>query len=232
MKRLTWDSEFWGIDIFHIDENDSFYQLGLIDNSFDVKDEFLVQALISDNKVKQINLLEQRGFRFIQSKIMLKKTARQITEIDMNNFKQVEKSDLLRYKDKFYDMYAQVSRFEVFPKDRINDFYYTWVINSIDGKMDDKCIGYYAANDLAGFITYQMKNNETKVGLVGVFSPFQNKGISQKLLGYLNNDAVITGFRDVSISTQGKNLNAINAYIKNGFFFDNIMHWYYLKGRK
>jgi len=98
--------------------------------------------------------------------------------------------------------------------------------------MDDRCIGYYVDNQLAGFITFKYRDDKAIVGLVGVFPEFQKKGISQKLLDYVNYNAINQGFRQVSISTQGRNLKAINAYIKNGFFLDSIKYWYYLKGGK
>jgi ribosomal protein S18 acetylase RimI-like enzyme len=233
MKRLKWDSDFWGIEIFNIDEDDSFYQHGYIeDKIIKSRDDYMIQALVSDSFREQINLLEQKNFRFVESKITLKKTVNYPAELESRDYKTVSKKELFDYKNYFYDLYANISRYQLLKKDKINEFYYTWVLNSIDGSMDDTCIGYYAGDQLAGFITYKTKINITYIGLLGVFPQFQKRGISQKLLNFLNNEVINKGLNEISVSTQGKNIKAINAYIKNGFYFDNIKHWYYLKGKQ
>lgn len=230
MIRLDWDSEFWGVDIFNIDESDIFYKSGVIDEIIKNKDNYVIQALISDYKVKQIQQMEEGGFRFVESKITLKKSINQTIYIDFCNFKKIEEKEIRSYKDVFFDLYGKVSRYSLFPNEKINYFYYTWVVNSIYGKMDDECIGYYIDNQLAGFATYRYRDGETIIGLIGVFPDFQNKGISQKILYYINNDAIEKGHKIVSISTQGINSKAINAYIKNGFYFDSIKYWFYMNG--
>jgi dTDP-4-amino-4,6-dideoxy-D-galactose acyltransferase len=230
MRKLKWDSEFWGFDIINIDEDDEFYYNGSIDWSLCTNSYFLVQALIEDSKIQQINFLEDKGFRFVESKVTLLKPVGKLIEIEEDNFSQVKETDLLPYINEFYNMYGDISRFNLFPEDKVNDFYYRWVVNSISGTMDDKCVGYYVANKLAGFITYKFRGNEAKVGLVGVFSDYRNRGISQRLLNYLYSDAAKVGLSQISISTQGKNLYAMNSYIKNGFFFNSIKHWYYYIG--
>lgn len=229
LRRLDWDSKFWGVNIYTIEENDHLDHKDIFSNTIADFDEYLIQALIPDQDVEQINILEEKGFRFVETKITLIKAIHHAEEIDINNFKKVEKPEIQKYKNEFYNMYGEVSRYALFSKEKINDFYYTWVINSVDSMMDDKCIGYYVDNQLAGFITYRFKDDEVLIGLVGVFPQFHKRGISQKMLDYVNNDGLTQGTKRVLISTQGINLKAVNAYIKNGFSFDNIKHWYYMR---
>lgn len=227
LNRLDWDSEYWGIEIFNVDEN---YNLSIPTSNKNKSKIYLIQALIPEEKIEVINLLEDSGFRFVESKINLKKILKKKTEINTNDFKDIEIKDLENNKNDFYNLYGQYSRFGLFSKEKINDFYYIWLINSIDGKMDDKCIGYYFENQLTGFITYKYKNDGLYIGLVGIFDEFQKKGISQKLLDYVNDQAINKGYNKIYVATQGKNYNAINAYIKNGFNIEDIKNWYYLKG--
>ena len=232
MKKLEWDSEFWGIDLFSIPENDKSWDQDLLSSIRNNEKLYLIQALISENEVGLINSLENEGFRFVESKITLKNKPMIKAIIDENQFKEIEKHELEAYKNDFFNLYGKVSRFGRFEKEKINDFYYTWMINSIDGKMDDKCIGYYMDHQLAGFITYKYQNNRLAIGLVGVIPKFQKNGISQKLLDYVNDKAITKGYNEVLVSTQGKNKKAINAYIKNGFIFESIKQWYYLTNYK
>jgi len=228
MNKLDWDSNFWGIELFSIPENSKCWDQ---DSFLKIKEGeklWLIQGLISENKVGRINCLENKGFRFIESKITLKNKAIERANLSEEQFKKIEKCELEEYKNNFFNLYGKFSRFGLFPEEKINAFYYAWMINSIDGTMDDHCIGYYINHQLAGFITYKNEDNRLLIGLVGVFQKFQKQGISQKLLDYVNNSAISQGCNEIFVSTQGKNRNAINAYIKNGFIFENIKQWYYL----
>lgn len=228
MKKLEWDSDFWGIDIFSIPENNKVWNQDSLSRIKDRGKLWLIQGLISEDEVGIINGLENEGFRFVESKITLKNKIIKRAGINEDPFKEIEKDELEDYRNCFFNLYGKFSRFSLFGDEKINDFYYTWMMNSIDGKMDDKCIGYYVDNQLAGFITYRNKNNRLIIGLVGVFPKFQKKGISQKLLDYVNNSVINQGVNEILVSTQGKNKKAINAYIKNGFILENIKQWYYL----
>ncbi|MGV8906553.1 MAG: GNAT family N-acetyltransferase [Acetobacterium sp.] len=232
MNKLIWDSNFWGIELFSISENskcwdqDSFLKIQKRDKLW------LIQGLISENEVDNINCFENKGFRFVESKITLKNKVTKRVNISEDQFKNIEKCELAEFKDDFYNLYGKFSRFSLFPEEKINDFYYAWMINSIDGTMDDACIGYYINRQLAGFITYKNEDNRLLIGLVGVFPKFRKQGISQKLLGYANNSAINQGCGEILVSTQGKNSKAINAYIKSGFIFESIKQWYYLTNYK
>lgn len=229
LKKLVWDSEFWGYDIYNLD-NPDFYSIQKSKQL--IKDNCLIQTLVSENEINIISLLKESGFEFIESKINFKKAIIKKVIIKEKFFKEAKKIDIDEYFNVFHSLYGQNSRFFIFSVNKINEFYYTWLTNSINGEMDDKCIGYYINEKLAGFVTYKINKDELKIGLLGVFNKYQNMGISQELLGYVNNIAWENRISNVSISTQGKNLKAINAYIKNGFLIESIKHWHYLKEGK
>lgn len=227
MVQLEWDSNFWKKDIYKI--NDDF----IIDTD-ELKDiaqskEWLVQALIPQEKVETIHLFEDIGFRFIETKVNLFKTkVENIKSVDESQYKKVTIEDVACYRNCFYELFGENSRFHVFDSQKVNDFYYTWVINSIEGTMDDDCIGFYDADILAGFITYKVVNEELIIGLFGVFPAYQGKKISTKLLDWIANRAIEKGCNQISVATQGKNTIALNTYIKNGYLIKNLQDWYYL----
>lgn len=225
MNKLDWDSKFWGIEIFSIEDKDDLEKCNLI---IDKKGElFLSQALVSENNISRINSLENKGFRFVESKITLKNENIIKKNVNAYQFKEIEKKDLDLYRDAFFDLYGKVSRFQMFHRKKVNDFYYTWIVKSIDGEMADKCIGYYIDDQLAGFVAYSNHKSCLSIRLLGVFPCFQRRGISQKLLDFVGNVALNNGISELVVSTQGKNYSAINTYIKNGFMFERIEHWYY-----
>lgn len=230
LSKLSWDSNFWEVDVYELNYNHQInietYDIKLINN----EKPYFIQTLISEEEIDYIDRLNNLGFRFIESKVVLEKNiSNKNVVFDKNLVKNVKLEDVIIYKGKFYEMYGAVSRFNFLDKDKLNDFYYKWVINSINGELDDNCIGYYIEGALAGFITYKIENSYLKIGLVGVFPDFQGMQISSILLQYISYLGVIKGCNKVIVATQGRNIKAINVYIKNGFYINNIKHWYYLK---
>lgn len=229
MKKLEWDSNFWEIDMYNLDE-DNIREEDIL-NVVNKNDRpWLIQALVLEKNHKNINILENIGFRFVESKVVLQKLVNSNTKINNTSFKKINEDELEPYIQEFYDLYGSVSRYRLFTKKKINEFYLTWVINSINGIMDDECIGYYIENKLAGFITYRYLIDGISIGLFGVFREFRHRGIGQELLNFVNWEVLKGDYKKLYVSTQGKNINAINAYIKSGFIFDEIKHWYYLEG--
>lgn len=221
MKKLEWDSNFWGIDIFHLEKFDDLNLKEISSN------KYLIQALPKVSNLKFINHLEKKEFNFKESKITLQKRIDSIYDLDKSNFKSLTVNDVEQYHDTFLVLFGKNSRFDIFPDVKVNKFYYTWVINSIAGKMDDRAIGYFLRNKLAGFVTYRINSSNITIGLLAVLPEFQGRSISQLLLTYVDNIAKEKNINDVRISTQGKNFNALNAYIKNGYRIQSIEHWYY-----
>ncbi|RBP69086.1 dTDP-4-amino-4,6-dideoxy-D-galactose acyltransferase [Alkalibaculum bacchi] len=231
IKKLDWDSKFWGFNIYNANKSNNLidFERNLISKLDSTP--FIIQALSSESDIQYINCLEDNGFRFVESKINLVQKVQQQSNIsELSMFQDVREEHLLVYKDDFYDLYGNVSRFALFDKEKVNEFYYKWAVKSIKGNFDDNCIGYYRNNLLEGFITYKIVNQKLIIGLLGVFPKYQGRKISRYLLSYINYIAFKNACGEISVSTQGKNTKAINTYIKNGFIIENIKHWYYYKG--
>lgn len=218
LKKLSWDSQYWEKEIYNADN--------IADIPADNKAE-LIQCLIPCHDVNQINLACSKGFKFIQGKVTLEKPIKNNKEIDKKYFKPLKLDELEIHKDIFYDMYGAYTRHPMFSKQKINDYYYCWIANTIKGQLDDECISYYIGNEAAGFITYKKKGDTLVIGLVGVFPKFQRRGLSQKLLNYADYYAFKNGCKTISVATQDSNITAINAYIKHGYNIGTIDYWFY-----
>lgn len=230
LTRLDWDSMFWNVDIYNVKKHYESHDFKQEFNKEISSEPYLIQALVIDKDIEFINFLEEAGFRFIESKVNLAKRIQETSDIFREDlFKEVKLDELIEHKDEFYNLYGEVSRFSFLQKEKVNEFYYKWVVKSIKGELDDSCIGYYVEGTLGGFITYKILEQKLIIGLVGVFPKYQGKKISQKLLDYIEKEAVKNNCNEIHVSTQGKNIKAINVYIKSGFFIEDISHWYYLR---
>jgi len=222
ISKLQWDSNFWGTDIYSVDNVVG----GEFSNAYPSYP--LIQYLIPCHDVKQIKIANSEGFEFVQGKVTLEKNNNYKCNIDSTNFKPLTMKDLDSKGDMFYDLYSNNCRYKMFPRKRINDYYYTWLKNSIAGQLDDECIGYYIENEFAGFVSYKKSSDNTLViGLIGVFPQFHRRGISQKLLNYVDYYAYQNNCHSILVATQDSNKSAINAYIKYGYNIHSIEYWYY-----
>lgn len=217
-KKLSWDSEYWGKEIYNTDN---------IINTPSDDEAAMVQCLIPCHDTAQMKLACSKGYEFTQGKITLEKPINNSIEIDKSCFKPLSLDELEPHKSIFYDMYGAYTRHPMFPKQKINDYYYSWIANTIKGQLDDECISYYIDNEATGFITYKKRGDTLVIGLVGVFPKFQRRGISQKLLNYSDYYASKTDCRTISVATQDSNITAINAYIKHGYKIGSIDYWFY-----
>lgn len=228
MKKLHWDTNHWGVDIFDIDLSSTEFEF------YKSKNPYIIQTLIDLNDKETICRAEKYKFSFVETKITLLKEIKSNPiqlEPEISKYRVLKLEEISNLKEEFYNLFGGNTRFNIFPKNKINSFYYLWVINSIKGTLDDQCIGYFHEGELAGFITYKTSESDIRVGLLGVFTNFQGIGIAKKLLNYVEYLGVSKGVINISIATQGTNLNAINAYIKSGFKIKHIENWYYyMKG--
>ncbi|GAA5415781.1 dTDP-fucosamine acetyltransferase [Paraliobacillus ryukyuensis] len=231
IKKLEWESKFWEVDIYGI-KRDFSISNNKINMKFPQDNScFIIQELVAVEQVDYINQLEALGFRFIENKINLVKKVQDSSSVLADHvIRSLNINEVAKYKNEFFELYGEVSRFLIFGKNKVNQFYYKWVFKSVKGELDDGCFGYYIGEELAGFITYRIVDQKLIVGLIGVFSKFQGRKISQYLLNYINSHALQNNCIEICIATQGKNIRAINAYIKNGFYIEEIKNWYYLIG--
>lgn len=226
MRKLAWDSNHWGVNVYHLEKTD------LIKYNINDEEPYFIQALPNISELEFIHSLEKKGFNFQETKITFFKKKKREVDIDTSNFITLSKHDISAYENHLYELYGQNTRYRMFPSEKVNDFYYSWLINSIDGQMDDECIGYFVGGRLAGFVTYKFIDDFINIGLLGVFPLYRGSGVSQHLLKYVDKIAKDNiSVKSIKISTQGQNKSAINAYIKNGFLIDAINQWYYfIKG--
>lgn len=228
--RRRWDSEFWDINIYDLEHKDETSNIEKEIKDVTRNRPFVIQRLVTEENIEHINWLEDHNFRFVESKVtMIKKVENKMNFPEKGLYKDVEEEELAKYENDFYSLYGKVSRFSLLGKKKLNEFYYEWASKSIRGELDHKCVGYYS-DDLEGFITYKIVNQDLVIGLLGVFPKFQGRGVSQKLLTYINNIAIETNCTNIYVATQGKNTKALNAYISSGFYIENIKQWYYLTG--
>ena len=230
MEELEWDTKFWNMKMYMLEPASICDQTTHALRRLRERSEaYMVQSLVPADDERTFRWMGAHGFYLKCTKVSLIKRGLRISGADKRALKEVASDELEQRQTAFIGLYAY-SRFDMFSKERVAQYYYTWAKNSIDQTMDDRCIGCYSGGSLMGFITYSFEPGCVKIGLVGVFAQYQRQGVGQKLLQYLNDDTIAHGLDTIKVTAHGANVAAVNAYIKNGFNLDEIRHWYYLHG--
>lgn len=127
-------------------------------------------------------------------------------ESDIPRLKKISKS--LFTESRFYND-------SFFSREEADALYQAWTENSVKGKAADVVL--YMQD--TGFITCKKTvSNSGEIVLIGIKKEFRNKGVGTILMEEAIKWFKKQGVNLVSVRTQLKNLNAINLYLKSGFY--------------
>lgn len=216
---LKWESEFFNKKVFLLKQ----FQEDISKNKLKYD---LIESSVKLDEKEKIKFLEKNDFKLEELSIKFKKKIEENYEINFE-YQKADKEDIKNLIN-FSKFFIQ-SRFNIFGKEKVIEFYSEWIRNSILGSFDDVCFFLKDNNKIIGLIT--LKNldfNEIRIGLIVVHKDFQRKGIGKKLLMIAEDYCIKNKKINLFVTTQGTNIKAQNFYIKNGFFVSNINVWYYL----
>jgi len=228
IHELKWDSDLFGkkIGILSID-SDSVSKISAIIKKAKGDGFKYIICKLKEQQTPVIRALESSGFYLSDIGITWAIESNQIKY--KSSSKNLKKKNLIRIAtDKDTPMLKKMitqlfleSRFyndPFFSKKEADKLYSTWIENSVGGKNADIV---YVIPEI-GFIVCK-KNTEKRgeISLIGIKQDFRGKGFGINLL-----NAALDWFKSqdvsiVSVRTQLKNLNAMNFYLKSGFFIES-----------
>ncbi len=207
MKRLDWDSDFFGFEVGEIiDDND-------LNDANDFQLLILKQI---DNKTIEIENFENT---FAETKVIFsKKLQNTIDKITISDtdFEPLQADDLY---DLAYESGKQ-SRFLLdknFGENKFKDLYKKWIDNSLNKQFADKTFYIKNKNSIAGFVSIKKHQNHATIGLIAVDATQQGQGIGKKLLQKAEQFCVESNLFELQIPTQKSNVQACGFYTKNGY---------------
>lgn len=225
MKKLSWDSIFFKKNIY------TFEDISELDKFLLEKNEIIQKKIKKEDGQNKQELLKM-GFEFIEGEITF------IKNLDIRGKEFVEERNIIKASLKDFEKIKEIikdsykySRFNKIEPSKVNEFYYTWVKNAILGKFDDFCLILQENQQIIGFITLKLINeNSARVGLVGVDKRFRGKNIGSKLIKESERLLFLKKIKKLYISTQSSNREAIKLYLKNEFKLESEDYWFYKIG--
>lgn len=211
IRHLDWDSSFFNkkIGLLELSNGSNFSE---IQNDFDL-------IYVICNKDIAIEITDYKQSHSENKVVFSKKIAQKNDAKDSNVFMVLEDSTREEiYKLAFES--GKCSRFKLDPNfDNLEfeNLFKKWVDNSFNKEFADAVLVYKEENKILGFVTYKVWDKQATVGLIGVCSKYQGKGIGKKLIQYVEIDVANKGVNELRIPTQLQNEMACRFYSKMGY---------------
>ena len=225
IKRLDWDSNFFGYEIGQVEINyfDQKSKSVLLNEA----DRFKLVYITSNKEMYPII----ENAKLVDIKIQLTKEVLieedckkvNLSEYNLENNEQLKK---LAFQS---GIYSRFKRDINFTKNEYEKLYAKWIEDSINKLIADNIIVYKDnCNQYKGFITVKHKMDFAEIGLIAVDELSRGKGIGVALLNYVNNLTKVAGLKKIVVTTQFENIPAMKLYERAGYKVISKKYIYHL----
>jgi len=115
---------------------------------------------------------------------------------------------------------------ERFERAKCDLLYETWIENSVRGFAQAVLVADVEGKP-AAYLTCQLRNQESQIGLFGVGANWRGVGLGTKLVQHFFGWSSQQGAVRAVVVTQGRNLAAQRLYQRNGFVTTSLQLWYH-----
>ena len=228
LKRLKWDSEFFGL------------RIGRIDISFEAESHVLEKQFQYINEEFDLLYVSARhglcfsapGAKLVDQKVVYSMTipncCKPSNQVVLWDSFQGVTDDLLHLAL----LSGEYSRFKTDEKLPLNSYerlYSRWIEQSVNHNLATEVFCYMIENIPRGLVTLDFKNGVGTIGLVAIHEDFQRQGIGTSMMKHVISFVQQKKGHKVSVATQLDNVPACRLYEKNGFTMESvndIWHWW------
>ncbi len=233
-QKLEWDSEFFGFNVGYISclrltpnierHIKKFIRRSKID---------MVEYLCNCHDRESVETSEKNGYSFVDMRLTFEQfldrpfsvavrsgyTLRKAQEEDIDPLKQIAK-DIYQYSRYYFD--------SNFDRQKVVDFYRSWVEKAVRGQFDDFAFILCEEDIPVGFCTIKkLRKNAVSIGLFGLSSQIKGAGLGGYLLNLSLEQLRQEGIEYVEVVTQGRNYEAQRLYQRCGFVTRSTELWYH-----
>lgn len=238
IKFLDWDSKFWRKRIAYVTSRKlKQSHAEKIDRFIEEKRINLVQYLCDCHDRDSVIVAEDNGFRFVDIRLTFERKLFDFEnfnlslppgyKLDIANEDDVEKIGKIA-EDLYYDSRYFFDK-KFYDKD-VRLFYKNWAEKGVRGEFDDICRCLRNdKNEPIGFVTlkHDQKNQVSSIGLVGLHRDYHGRGLGLKLLNGVIQSEALSGYKTMTVVTQGRNYAAQRLYQRAGFLTKSTELWYH-----
>ncbi len=236
IKKLDWDSGFWGFPVAYLSckylTESIVYRINRFIESNKIK---LVEYLCNCHDNRSVNITAINNFIFADIRLSFEKKLQEKQNIllpEEFRFALADKGDIKDLLKITKDIYLD-SRYyfdKNFDKEKASIFYQNWVEKGVLGTFDDECYCLFEqrSNAPIGFCTIKYALSDVaNIGLVGLSKNYRNRGLAQIMLNLVFNELINKSVKKVYVVTQGRNFSAQRLYQRLGFLTKATEIWYH-----
>ena len=227
--RLEWDSHFFGCQIARL--NCSRLDQGTVERALqwchDKKIDCLYFLADSDD-ARTVRLCEESHFLQTDVRMTFERSLSGVSVADAAGVRPARESDLVVLRNIAAEGHRD-SRFYFdghFDRAKCDLFYETWIENSFHGFAQAVFVAE-SGGQPAGYVTCNLRGQESQLGLIGVADDHHGEGLGTKLVQAFLSWSVRQGARRATVVTQGRNVRAQRLYQRNGFVTCSFQLWYH-----
>lgn len=235
ITELKWDSKFWGFPVAYVSSKHLTENIIYRIEEVIKRDKFrLVEYLCNCHDSRSVRTAEKYGFHFADIRLSFEKNLDKEGNVLLPAnvvFAKAKEKDVPRLKEISGGLYRDSRYFfdANFDRSKVRQFYQCWIERAVLGKFDDACYCLYEDGLPLGFcsVKYNFVSKTANIGLFGVSSKYQGKGMGKLLLNMLFDKLKGKGINKVFVVTQGRNYAAQRLYQSAGFRTQATELWYH-----
>lgn len=226
VEPLAWDTEFWGRRAARVFADDHVS----LERAIEICDGSGVEwasLLVSADDVSLLTEAIRRGFGLVDVRYDMiarlssgggEPGSSVATDDDVEMLASIARSAF--HSSRFFSD-------EHLPNERCEDFYETWLRNSLPGPMADLVIVDRSPAGPNGFVTVKFSDDDASASLplVAVAPDRQGQGVGGRLLSATIDTIRSRNVHEVHVATQLSNTAAIRLYQRGGFALDRASFW-------
>lgn len=235
IKRLEWDSEFFGYKVGFIGaDNSSPFELN--ETLETILDENYRLCYITSSYEIDFSQFdhENLGIKFVDRKVTYLKTVDPSKTIDPA-IKSIEKLDT---NDKILSIAIQSGEYSRFNIDKnieegkFEELYQLWIKNSINRTLAFEVLGFKNHGTTSGFVTLKKTKARADIGLIAVDGLYRGRGMGKALMNSAEKWVDNLKFKEIQVVTQGANIPACKFYESCGYQLEKTQYYYHVWNKK
>lgn len=231
---LKWDSDFFGFPVALVSCRQLSESIIVHINQYVKNNKLkLLQYLCNCHDRKSVKIAEKYGFNFVDIRLEFGKNIEQKEAVQLKDnftFGIAQKKHIPALEEAVFGLYKDSRYFfdGNFELDKINEFFRNWIMKGVLGTFDDVCYCIFDKKIPVAFCTISFKKDKkADIGILGLASKYQGKGLGIDLLKLVFNALYDKGFNKINVVTQGRNYGAQRLYQKTGFLTERTEMWYH-----
>ncbi len=233
IELLEWDSDFFGVRIARVTAPRLIAgTMAAVMDSCQKQQVDCLYFLCSPEESATVRLAEESGFHLVDIRVTLDRQV--ITapgewrsdspEVRLANERDIPALRLIAASNHRDSRFYHDGNFSL---ERCDELYATWIEKSCHGYANAVLVAD-CGNGAVGYLSCHLKDNHVgQIGLVGVSSDCQGRGLGRQLVHESIRWFKAAGAERVEVVTQGRNLGAQRLYQKNGFLTGSLQLWYH-----